>query len=205
MTTLLIARHGNTFRPGDIVMRAGARTDLPLVQSGLEQAAALGRYLHAHNLRPDHVFTSHLQRTKQTAYRAMEAIDCPVPMEPLDIFNEVDYGPDENKPETEVVARLGEAAIKAWDEDGILPEGWKGDVNQIKKAWLDFGQRMAHMFKDKTVLVVTSNGVARFAPVLTGDFEGFKASRKLKISTGAFCRFEFDGTAWTCTDWNVKP
>ena len=41
MTTLIIARHGNTFDKGDIPTRVGARTDLPLVEKGRAQAKAL--------------------------------------------------------------------------------------------------------------------------------------------------------------------
>ena len=52
MTTLIIARHGNTFGPEDTPTRVGARTDVPLVGSGLEQGRALGRWLKAQGLRP---------------------------------------------------------------------------------------------------------------------------------------------------------
>ena len=33
-TRLVVARHGNTFGPKDVVTRVGGRTDLPLVASG---------------------------------------------------------------------------------------------------------------------------------------------------------------------------
>lgn len=206
-TTLLIARHGNTFGPGDVITRVGGRTNLPLVESGLEQALRLGKHLSENNLVPDVIFTSNLQRTAQTAAKAQDAMGISITQQTLSIFNEIDYGPDENKPEDEVVARLGEAALKAWDEHGIVPDGWNVDPQQIIDAWLAFGEQVKRDYAGKTVLVVTSNGIARFAPYLTGDFAGFRAQHKIKISTGALCHFENTngGDVWACKGWNIKP
>ena len=41
MKTLIIARHGNTFRPGETPTRVGSRTDLPLVEEECCRAAFL--------------------------------------------------------------------------------------------------------------------------------------------------------------------
>ncbi|HRQ61108.1 MAG TPA: histidine phosphatase family protein [Alphaproteobacteria bacterium] len=90
MTTLIIARHGNTFGPGDTVTYVGGRTDLPLVESGVEQAKALGRYLREHRLIPDVVYSSNLQRTQETARIAVKESGITNPVFPLDIFNEID-------------------------------------------------------------------------------------------------------------------
>lgn len=205
MTTLLIARHGNTFGPQDVVTRVGSRTDLPLVEAGLAQATRLGAYLKAEGLIPHKVFSSQLKRTIQTAEAALRAMGHSVEIDTLKVFNEIDYGPDENKPEAEVVARLGESAIKAWDNHGTVPPGWLVDVAHLKTAWLDFGLRVVSEFRGQRVLVVTSNGIARFAPVLTGDWESFVSSHPLKISPGALCRFEHDGARWLCSSWNHRP
>src|SRR5579862_7485718 len=104
-TCLLIARHGNTFGPGDTVRRVGI-TDLPLSDSGLQQGRNLGVYLRQNQLIPDVIFTSTLKRTLQTAEQAQLTMQTHVPVHPLMIFNEIDYGPDENQPEEYVVARV---------------------------------------------------------------------------------------------------
>jgi probable phosphoglycerate mutase len=204
-TTLLIARHGNTFSPGDVVTRVGARTDLPLAPSGMEQARKLGLYLREKNLVPDVVFTSALQRTRQTAEEALAATGVMRSLIVNPLFNEIDYGIDENRPESEVVARVGAEALKAWDEDAVVPDGWQVDVQAIIRGWLDFGAEITRDPAEKTVLVVTSNGIARFAPYLTGDFEGFRRAHKLKISTGALCVMAHENGAWRAEEWNVKP
>ena len=45
MIKLIIARHGNTFNKGETPTRVGSRTDIPLVDSGKEQAKLIGEYL----------------------------------------------------------------------------------------------------------------------------------------------------------------
>jgi probable phosphoglycerate mutase len=203
-TLLMIARHGNTFSPGDVVTRVGARTDLPLSPSGLEQGWRLGLYLREKNLLPDAVYTSSLQRTTQTAEQAFAAADITRDINVNPLFNEIDYGIDENKPEAEVVARVGAEALKAWDEDAVVPDGWKVDVPTIIRGWIDFGEKIARDEAGKKILVVTSNGIARFAPHLTGDFAGFRRAHKLKISTGALCLLAHEGGAWKIEGWNIK-
>lgn len=203
---LLIARHGNTFAPGDLVRRVGT-TDLPLVASGLEQGRLLGAYLKQNNLLPDVLFTSQLQRAIQTAEQAQQVMGTHLAIETLSIFNEIDYGPDENQPETEVVARIGKKALSAWEAQALVPDGWKVDPAEIINNWRTFAERLRQQYMGKTCLVVTSNGIARFAPHLTGDFAAFSAQYGIKIATGAVCIFanEVSTPAWDCLAWNMKP
>ncbi len=53
---VILARHGNTFDPGDPSVWAGARTDLPLVAKGREQAAKIGEALKKCNLLPRRIW-----------------------------------------------------------------------------------------------------------------------------------------------------
>ncbi len=205
-TQLLIARHGNNFGPGDIVKRVGT-TDLPLVEGGLLQGRQLGFYLKKNNLLPHVIFTSKLKRAIQTAEQAQNVMQTNLPIETLSIFNEIDYGPDEGQPEDKVIARLGADALMAWESQAVVPSGWKVDPQEIIKNWQDFAARLKKEYAGKNVLVVTSNGIARFSPYLTGDFAGFSAQHGIKISTGALCVFENiqSSNIWQCRQWNVKP
>lgn len=205
MTTLIVARHGNTFGPDDTPTRVGARTDLPLVQSGQAQAQKLGAYLNDHSLIPDVVYASTLQRTIETAEIAIKATGISNPVFQLDIFNEIDYGPDENKPEDEVINRIGEDAITAWNDHAHVPDGWDVKPDEITQNWLKFAEQIAQHDDEETVLVVTSNGIARFAPHITGDFEKFKANHPLKLSTGAFGILEKIAENWRVKEWNIRP
>jgi 2,3-bisphosphoglycerate-dependent phosphoglycerate mutase len=205
-TRLLIARHGNTFGPGDVVKRVGT-TDLSLVDIGLLQGQKLGAYLKQKNLIPDVIFTSKLKRAIQTAEQAQSAMQTHLRIEALSIFNEIDYGPDENQPEENVIARVGAEALKAWEANAKVPNGWKVDPAEIIKNWQDFSVQLVQNFAGKTILVVTSNGIARFAPYLTGDFMAFTKQYGIKISTGSLCIFEKNASSegWNCLHWNVKP
>lgn len=203
MTTLLIARHGNTFTADQTPTRVGARTDLPLVTKGMEQGKALGRYLLDQGLVPDEVFVSRLQRTQQTAQAALDVMGVQRPLQPRAMFDEIDYGPDENQPEADVIARLGEEALALWDSQAVPPPGWQVDPAQIIRSWQDFAANYAG--QNKTLLVVTSNGIARFAPYLTQDFDGFARHFPIKLSTGALGVLRWDQECWQAEGWNIRP
>lgn len=205
MTILIVARHGNTFEHGETPRRVGARTDLPLTAAGLDHGRNLGTYLKKINLLPDVVYTSRLKRTIQTAAELIAAAGLKVTPQATDIFNELDYGPDENQPEDKVIARIGEQALTDWEERGILPPGWSPDAATIEKRWADFSRTITKDRPGDIVLVVTSNGIARFALDLTGDFDAARKKFGLKLSTGAFGILEHDGENWTIQNWNVRP
>ena len=92
MLTLLIARHGNTFDKGDIPTRVGARTDLPLVQKGREQARHIANYLKENDILPDIIFTSDLRRTKEMAEIIVDELRVnEIEVHAHAMFNEIDY------------------------------------------------------------------------------------------------------------------
>lgn len=201
-TTLLIARHGNTFNKGETPTRVGARTDLSLVETGREQARKLGLHLRENDLVPHLILTSQLKRTKEMAEIIIDELGLAVETHPLAIFNEIDYGPDENQTEDKVLARLGEDALRKWDEDAIVPDGWLVDPEAIARNWINFANELE---VGTTTLVITSNGIARFAPHITGNFETFALNQSIKISTGALCVLEREAQDWVIKDWNIKP
>jgi len=204
MTTLIITRHGNTFEKDETPRRVGANTDLPLVESGRAQARAIGHWLKANGHYPEAVYCSQLLRTKETADIALKEAGYKEPVFPLAIFNEIDYGPDENKPEDAVITRIGADALKDWDDKALVPPGWNFDPQKCMDDWKNFAR---HIVDDEQscVMVVTSNGIARFAPYITGDFDGFSAKYPLKISTGAVCVLEFENGQWNIKGWNIRP
>ncbi len=214
MTTLIIARHGNTFEDGETPRRVGARTDLPLVEKGRLQARALGRYLKANNLLPDVTYTSTLQRTQETAKLALAEAGLKMPIYPLKIFDEIDYGPDENQTEEAVLARIGAQALRDWEDKGTIPQGWNVNTQEITKNWIEFTTEInknhdtitkQNLSIHEIVLVLTSNGIARFAPHLAENRDFFLHNYTLKLSTGCLGILRFSEEKWTILDWNLKP
>lgn len=205
MTRLIIARHGNTFESGEEPRRIGRRTDLPLTEKGREQAKAIGRYLRDERLIPDVVYCSNLKRTEETARLAIRESGVTNPVFALDIFDEIDYGPDEDKSEDALIARIGEDAITRWNEEALPPPGWDVDPDQIIRNWFAFADQISAFDDNETVLVVTSNGIARFAPHLTGDFDSFRETHALKLAPGALGLFVKEDGAWAVREWNQRP
>lgn len=205
-TRLIIARHGNTFSKDEIVRRVGT-TDLPLVATGLAQGRALGSYLKNHQLTPNIIITSQLKRAIQTAEQAQITMQTNLPIKTTAEFNEIDYGPDENQPEEDVIARIGTDALRAWESSAMVPMGWKVTPEDIIQTWLDVAGDILKHHQEQTVLIITSNGIARFAPYITGDFEAFHKKHSIKIATGALCVFEHtpETGKWECLQWNTKP
>ncbi len=204
MTILIIARHGNTFTKDQTPTRVGGRTDLPLVETGRAQAKKLGAWLKDNNFIPEITYCSNLQRTKETAEIALQELQYPQPAFPLEIFNEIDYGPDENLTEDKVIERIGADAIQKWDEHAIVPDGWQFNPDECIQNWKSFAKHILDDDQD-TILVVTSNGIARFAPHLTDDFESFKKQHSMKLSTGALGLLKYEDNKWHVVAWNVKP
>jgi len=203
MTSLcVIARHGNTFAPGEPARRIGAGTDLPLVESGRLQASRLGAHFREQGWHFDRVLASPLRRTRESAALIVAAMADGPQVETRDWLAEIDHGPDENRTEAEVTARIGEAALAAWDAEGIAPPGWQVDGAAREAAWRRF---FAGAPAGRTLLV-TSNGAARFG--LLAD-EGLArqaaALPSLKLATGAYGLIALDGGSPRLVAWNQRP
>ena len=203
MGVLIIARHGNTFEAHETPRRIGKRTDLPLVASGINQAHKLGQYLKTQNLEPQKIVTSTLQRTKQMAKISALTFAATPEFFEDSRFDEIDYGLDENATEEEVIARHGAQAIEAWNDHGILPQGWYADLEKIDEAW----RAVAEEARGKNILVITSNGIARFAPRLTRDEAQFRKKNQIKMATGAVSLFAptENPRYFSCLLWNFRP
>ena len=102
---------------------------------------------------------------------------------------------------------VGRHVIDLWNEKAIVPDGWKVSPEDCIHAWMKFGEKVFKNFHGENIMVVSSNGVIRFAPYLTGDFNGFAGEHDIKVTTGGVCVFERedDEENWRCTEWNVKP
>jgi probable phosphoglycerate mutase len=204
-TRIIIARHGNTFTKEQTPLRVGARTDLPLVET--ERGTNIGKYLKLRTFIPSVVFAAPLKRTTETARLAIAALDRDIELKSDTRFTEIDYGPDEAKTEEEVIARIGQDAMDAWNKSAVVPEGWNVSVEGIIQAWKDFAVEVEKNYADKTVLVVSSNGIIRFAPYLTGNFKKFSEEFDIKVGTGGVCVLEKEAGAknWTVKEWGTKP
>ena len=193
----IIVRHGNTFEAGEPPRRIGARTDLPLTAAGQAQAEALGAHFAAQGWRFARVLASPLIRTRTTAAAILGHLPASPQPEPCDWLREIDHGLDEDLPEDVVLARIGAEALAAWDESAVAPPGWTVDSEARLAGW-----RALFAQKEGPVLLVTSNGAARFALMAAG----LNAPGSMKLATGSYgvIRRLQDG-ALDVAEWGRRP
>lgn len=195
---VVIVRHGNTFDKGESVRRVGLRSDLPLSSSGIVQVEKLAIDLKAKYDHFDSAFASELQRTQQTATAILNHYPNAPQLQISAQLNEVDYGDDDGKPESEVVSRLGEDAIKAWDAANKVPQGWLIDPKKIIEGWQTLANQWIEQ-KYQSVLVVTSNGIAKFAMDLLGSNR--PADLKAKLKTAHYGEIQLIENQWRHISW----
>lgn len=228
-TKLIIVRHGNTFNPQDVILRVGARTDLPLTEEGHLQGVRVGQWIKEHHLVPDVIFCAPLMRTLQTADEILRELNPAIITGPVisEFLTELDYGEDDGQPENDVILRLGAIylrnqitqkttiselrlagmdVLRRWDQDAVIPEGWEHLIEYVPTlitSWKNFADMLLERWSGKTVIAVTSNGIARFSRYLLPE-ESYQACPSLKLATGALGVYSHDGYAWNRTAWNVK-
>lgn len=196
MRRIFIVRHGNTFATSAEACRIGAGTDIPLVESGRAQADRLGHYFAARALPVRRLHSSPLLRARETADRIGGMIAHPSDGS-LPWLNEIDHGPDEGRPEAEVLARIGEQALSAWDEQAVAPDGWIVDAEARIAAWKQWFAQPG----EGVDLLVTSNGAARFALLALG-----LPLASLKLRTGAFGEVVIDPSGQPqLVSWDERP
>ncbi|SMF78863.1 probable phosphoglycerate mutase [Tistlia consotensis] len=210
MARLLLARHGNTFAPGDTPVMVGAASDLPLVEKGEAQARALGDALRTAGIDPHRVYAGPLKRTADFARIALaEArLDRPVLID--ERLREIDYGPWEGKSDAALAAEGHGAALAAWRDRSVWPgeAGWRPDEASLEARVLAFAREaVAGLPDEDAVLVVSSNGVLRyFLKLVPGAFEQAAGAGTAKLGTGKLSiltHHEEDG--WNVVLWNREP
>ena len=222
---LIVVRHGNTFNSGDVILRVGSATDIPLTEKGVLQGNAVGRDLASAGIRPDTIFSAPLLRTMRSA-QEIAAHFGSLPVQVKEFLTELDYGIDDGQPEDDILLRLGiveangsitpqttldelraggKAALKKWDSEAVLPRAWEhlnGRVKQLEEDWAAFGAEVASGKYGQTVVAVTSNGIARFSKVLLPAGE---LGENLKLATGAYGIYTVENGSWRSEMWNVRP
>lgn len=201
MTRIVICRHGNTFDKGDVVTRVGARTDMHLSNSGRAQAKVLAAHFSPNHSNYDFklAFCSPLIRTHQTGDVILNLKHTASDMKMLSFLTEIDYGIDENKPEKDVVERLGHRAIELWDKKAIPPKGWKVNPQSLIQSWKAF--LTEHKSFNDDILVVTSNGIARF---ILDAVDEIATDAPRKLRTAAYGVVEIKNGHSKITAWDVR-
>lgn len=215
MTTLVIARHGNTFRSGEPVLYVGAASDLPLTERGEEQALLLAQRLQDRGLKPDLYYAGVLRRQRHTANLIASYFGYdPLLVHSAPALQEFILGPWEGKTKEEIEANYA-SELANWENSfvwpkGIFPESPAARTEQLL-SWL---ANIADSFPQANVLAITSNGVLRLLYSLYGESLSKRPWNDLcqegkagvaKVKTGHYCVLELLGSGLVeIREWNVS-
>ena len=170
MTTILLARHGETDWNRD--NRFQGHADPPLNAAGREQARALAAALAAEPLTA--VYTSPLRRAAETA--EMVAAGHGLPAHADEALREIDVGSWEGFTRAELEAR-SPVAVARWDAHG--ERGWEGGEShqEMLARVRDSVRSIAERHDGEKVLVVAHGGPIRALKALAAGLDYPRARR----------------------------
>ena len=196
---LLFARHGNTFGPADPVVWVGSGTDLPLVEKGIAQAHAAAAHLSDNGLIPSAVIAATLLRTQGFARIVCEDLGLSPPLSDPRL-NEIHYGRWEGASTEQIAADPArKAALEQWQHSDIWPDAlnWQTTKDDVTRNLTAVLADAASGAFGSSPLIVSSNGVLRFAPRILG----VDAAVSYQLKTGALGCVEQDETGWIVRFW----
>jgi len=200
MTELILIRHGET--DWNRELRFQGQVDVPLNATGHEQARRLAERLGAERLAVDHLVSSDLIRTRQTAQPVLSAL-----LPALHIDNVVDASLREQSFGLVDGMRVDDIKLQhagAWenwlrfDADGGMPGG--ETTRQFHARVMDAVRRLAQEYAGKTLMVVTHGGVLDMV-WRTAKGVGLHGPRQSDIPNAGFNRVRLDGDAIELLHW----
>jgi probable phosphoglycerate mutase len=147
-TATLLLRHGQT--PMSVQKRYAGRSDIPLTDVGLEQAAAAAKRLASAGI--DVIVASPLLRARQTAGEVAATTGAPVVTD--DGFRETDFGAWEGLTFAEVRERWP-AEVSAWLADPAVPPPDGESFAEVSERVAGALQRVLADRAGQTVLIVS--------------------------------------------------
>jgi broad specificity phosphatase PhoE len=201
---LILCRHGNTFRPGERIVWVGARSDLPLVETGVRQARDIGSALKLNTVVLSRIYAGPLLRTKQTAELiASELQPRTTPITIAEELREIDYGAWEGKTSDEISAGGGEQELARWELDAVWPQGFEwapGEDVLLRNLRALVDRAKTDNGDDSVVALISSNGLFRLLAKSLAV-----APAGLKMATGAMSLLEARRSRLNVMSWNQKP
>jgi len=204
--TLLFARHGNNFDPGDKVVWVGRETDLPLVAAGLAQAEAAAAALARAGHVPEVIYCASLQRTRRFASIIAEQLGLAAPRVDHRL-DELDYGAWGGRSTAEILATdpSADAAMQQWAQSDRWPAdvGWRSIEADVMAELRDFAEDILSPDRHRAPLVVSSNGILRFLPRLLLHSSDHIATFKMR--TGHLGAIRRNDRSTRLLGWDLPP
>ena len=206
---IILARHGNTFGPNDPVTWVGCNNDLPLVESGKEQARTLARALKQSGVELSAIYCGPLLRTLNYAKIVSEILPYHGEINVDLRLQELDYGVWSGLATQQICEKFGAKELEEWEKNCRWPinAGWKGSEHLVRNEISSFSEDLFERYKKQdNILVISSNGRLRyFLNLIPGEFENHVKNGKTKVKTGNVCKFTYSNNKWNLNYWNVPP
>ena len=200
MTELILIRHGET--DWNRELRFQGHVDVPLNATGHEQARRLASRLAAEQIQVDHLVSSDLIRTQQTATPSLQLLFPALHIHTLtdSALREQSFG---------IVDGLRVDAVKAdhadaWERwlrfepDYAMPGG--ETIRQFHTRVMDAVRRIAQQYQGQKVMVVTHGGVLDMV-WRTARGTGLDGPRQSDIPNAGLNRVRVEGDAVQVLDW----
>lgn len=205
---IILARHGNTFISGEAAVWIGAGQDLPLVDSGIQQAKNLANAIQQAAIEVKAIFCGPLKRTSDYATVIVKTLSSTLkPIVDLRL-NEIDYGNWSGLSNKEIQAQGDSDELVQWENFSIWPKmaAWSSSPKRIYEEIKAFTDVLIKKYDSSdTILVITSNGRLRyFLQLIPFAFEQAIKNKKFKVTTGNICLLSYTN-AWQLEFWNEKP
>lgn len=188
LCTIYFVRHGET--DWNIQGKMQGHTDIPLNATGEVQAHELRKKFK--DIRFDAVFSSDLQKAEKTA--EIVSLEHDLAIQTTKALRERSYGEFEGRTKEEVQVIINNLLVKLADEEKktakLFPE--QENDEEVVSRVITFLREVAVANANKTVLVVSHGGVVRELLEHFGYGEQNRTG-SLKISNGAYIKFESDG------------
>lgn len=157
MTTFYIIRHGQT--DWNLEGRWQGKADIPLNNTGREQAQRLAGHLHRRRIRFDAIYSSDLLRAWETATLIADRLD--VTLAPLPALQEIDVGAWSGLTRDEVVSRFHDLWERLHSGEDI-PRGGDGETfGQLYDRVVGAVERLTSERPGQTIALVTHGGPVR--------------------------------------------
>lgn len=205
---IIFSRHGNTFAPGDMAVWIGASQDMPLVDSGVQQAKDLANIIQEAGLHLKAIYCGPLRRTRDYASIVVNELHSSLTPITDSRLNEIDYGNWSGLSSKTIQEKGGSVELAAWENFSEWPKtaAWSSSPELIFSEIKAFTNDLIKKYtSEDTILIITSNGRLRyFFQLLPEAFEQAIQNKNFKVATGNICLFTYDNKAWQIKFWNKK-
>ena len=173
MSILILIRHGQSI--WNLQNRFTGGIDVPLTRKGIKQGKKAGKELKKLGISIDHVYSSKLSRSVETArfiISNLESLNKNKKITQVFALNERDYGDLSGKYKDELVKKYGEKKVLEWRRSfRIKPPGGENLEDVLKRVKPFLNKKIIPLLKKgKNVLCVAHGNALRAFRIATGEY-----------------------------------